>query len=142
LLARPTALLMKRMLDIHIILNTIHAPSIFNSPASSSWIPVCLPKFNPSGFVNAYISFLRKGNGKGVQQEADVTTEATENSELQQAQAGPVGKGLNPGIALVCISGGGDFDTIRGWCDDVTKSSFLIISCQCSSHYLQLLPRD
>ena len=42
--------------DLHIILNTIHSPSIYNSPANASWIPVCLPKFNPSGFVNAYIT--------------------------------------------------------------------------------------
>lgn len=25
------------------------------------------------------------------------------------------------GMALVCISGGGEFDTIRGWCDGVTQ---------------------
>ncbi|KAL0961249.1 hypothetical protein HGRIS_006211 [Hohenbuehelia grisea] len=46
--------------DIHIMLNTIHNPSILHSPASVSWIPVCLPKFNPSGFVNTYISYLRR----------------------------------------------------------------------------------
>ncbi|KAJ6585164.1 vacuolar fusion protein MON1 [Mycena capillaripes] len=73
--------------DIHILLNTIHAPSILNSPASASWIPVCLPKFNPAGFVNAYISFPRKDDG----------------------------------IGLICISGGGDFETIRSWCDSATE---------------------
>lgn len=25
------------------------------------------------------------------------------------------------GMTLVCISGGGEFDTIRGWCDNVTQ---------------------
>ncbi|KAF9046459.1 vacuolar fusion protein MON1 [Panaeolus papilionaceus] len=46
--------------DLHIVLNTIHSPSVVNSLASASWIPVCLPKFNSSNFVNACINFLRK----------------------------------------------------------------------------------
>ena len=25
------------------------------------------------------------------------------------------------GLGIVCVSGGGDFETIRGWCDKVTK---------------------
>ncbi|KIY45577.1 DUF254-domain-containing protein [Fistulina hepatica ATCC 64428] len=45
--------------DIHILINTVYAPSIIRSLAISSWIPLCLPKFNSGGFVNAYISFLR-----------------------------------------------------------------------------------
>ncbi|KDR82664.1 hypothetical protein GALMADRAFT_57126 [Galerina marginata CBS 339.88] len=77
--------------DLHIIMNTIHSPSIYNSPASASWIPVCLPKFNPAGFVNAYITFLRKDDS-----------------------------GLNEsGIALVCINSGGEMEIIRNWCDSV-----------------------
>ncbi|KAF9049532.1 DUF254-domain-containing protein [Hymenopellis radicata] len=46
--------------DIHILMNTVHNPSIYNSPASASWIPICLPKFNPSGFLNVYIAFLQR----------------------------------------------------------------------------------
>ncbi|KAF8967063.1 vacuolar fusion protein MON1 [Flammula alnicola] len=53
--------------DLHIILNTLHSPSIYNSPANASWIPVCLPKFNPAGFVNAYITFLRKDDAVPLQ---------------------------------------------------------------------------
>ncbi|KAH8113567.1 vacuolar fusion protein MON1, partial [Phellopilus nigrolimitatus] len=45
--------------DLHILLNTIHAPAIVEAPAS--WLPVCLPKFNPSGFLHAYVSFPRHG---------------------------------------------------------------------------------
>ncbi|EDR13724.1 uncharacterized protein LACBIDRAFT_245305 [Laccaria bicolor S238N-H82] len=71
--------------DLHIILNTLHSPSILNSPASASWIPFCLPKFNPSGFVNAFIAFLRKDDTG----------------------------------AQICITGGGDFEVIRGWCETV-----------------------
>ncbi|EED82311.1 predicted protein [Postia placenta Mad-698-R] len=46
--------------DLHILVNTIHSPSIINSSAAASWLPVCLPKFNSAAFVNAYVMFLRK----------------------------------------------------------------------------------
>ncbi|KAJ7195429.1 trafficking protein Mon1-domain-containing protein [Mycena pura] len=107
--------------DIHILLNTIHAPSILNSPASASWIPVCLPKFNPSGFVNAYISFPRKDDGFEVEQarSSDMTIE----QEGATVAVPPRYKShaLDSGIGLVCISGGGDFEAIRNWCDSVTE---------------------
>ena len=50
------------LVDLHILINTIHSPSIINSSAAASWLPICLPKFNPSAFVNAYVSFLRRGD--------------------------------------------------------------------------------
>jgi hypothetical protein len=33
---------------------------------------------------------------------------------------------LDSGIALICISGGADFEIIRGWCDLVTQVCFSI----------------
>jgi Trafficking protein Mon1. len=115
--------------DIHILLNTIHTPSILNSPASSSYIPVCLPKFNPSGYVNAYISFPRKDDGKYAGEES--SSQSGDQVERQAGKGGVadlktryVGHAMDSGIAMVCISGGGDFDTIRGWCDTVTQVCF------------------
>lgn len=114
--------------DIHILLNTIHSPSILNSPASSSWIPVCLPKFNPSGFVNAYISFLSRD--KKPDEVLDGTIPASEsiyiedevvNSEPTLTQKKVPSTNATSDVALVCISGGGEFDAIRGWCDSVTQ---------------------
>ncbi|KAF9241172.1 trafficking protein Mon1-domain-containing protein [Melanogaster broomeanus] len=111
--------------DIHIIVNTIHSPSIFNSPAAASWIPVCLPKFNPTGFVNAYISFLRKPERK----EADASNNDSgileDGSDNAGDKAGAASQRsdtpLDAGIGLVCISGGGEFETVRGWCDAVAE---------------------
>ena len=40
--------------DLHILLNTVTAPAVANSPAS--WIPICLPRFNSSGFLYAYVA--------------------------------------------------------------------------------------
>ncbi|KAF9534492.1 trafficking protein Mon1-domain-containing protein [Crepidotus variabilis] len=106
--------------DIHIIMNTIHSPSIFNSPAAASWIPVCLPKFNPSGFVNTYITFLRKDdipvrlNSASPPSSLDSPQDDAATIRLDPEE------GLNEsGIALVSISAGGDFEMIRNWCDSV-----------------------
>jgi len=108
--------------DIHILLNTIHAPSILNSPASASWIPVCLPKFNPSGFVNAYISFPRKDDGLEAEQQtpSDVVDDL-ENSVTTIMKPRYAQHAQDSGIGLICISGGGDFETIRNWCDSATE---------------------
>ncbi|KAJ6475067.1 trafficking protein Mon1-domain-containing protein [Mycena vitilis] len=108
--------------DIHILLNTMHVPSIFNSPASASWIPVCLPKFNPTGFVNAYISFPRKDDGLDAEQPTP-TDAAVDEPEASVATLKPryAQNALDSGIGLVCISGGGDFETIRNWCDSATE---------------------
>jgi len=117
--------------DIHIVLNTIHSPSILNSPASSSWIPLCLPKFNPSGFVNAYISFLRRDVTVEHEEATSAPTSETGNAAdlsinsgptpTQRSVAPPYATPTQSRIALVCISGGGEFDSIRGWCDTATQ---------------------
>lgn len=118
-------------LDIHIIVNTIHSPSIFNSPAAASWIPICLPKFNPAGFVNAYVTFLRKPE----RNEVDALN--TDSGVLDDGQGHPSG-GMtdasqqagqsDAGIGLVCISGGGEFETVRGWCDAVAEVRNFIVN--------------
>ncbi|PPQ77470.1 hypothetical protein CVT25_011340 [Psilocybe cyanescens] len=111
--------------DLHIIMNTIHSPSIYNSPASASWIPVCLPKFNPSGFVNAYITFLRKDDAVHLQDPITFAPisdpDSPASAETVSTKSDPQ-EGLNEsGIALVCINGGGELELIRSWCDSVVN---------------------
>jgi len=117
-------------------MNTIHSPSIYNSPASASWIPVCLPRFNPSGFVNAYISFLRKDDTVNPQEpltfapidSPDSETSSSPSTERDNAsQRSDPQEGLNEsGIALVCINVGGELELIRTWCDSVIKVSICV----------------
>ncbi|ORX34517.1 vacuolar fusion protein MON1 [Kockovaella imperatae] len=40
--------------DLHLLLNTLAASPTLTS--SETWIPICFPKFNPAGYVHAYIS--------------------------------------------------------------------------------------
>jgi hypothetical protein len=111
--------------DLHIILNTIHSPSIYNSPASASWIPVCLPKFNPTGFVNAYITFLRKDDARHPHDapfsSSNPQTESPKLPDDAFTEPDPQEALNESGIALVCISGGGGLEVIRAWCDAVVN---------------------
>jgi len=114
--------------DLHILVNTIHAPSIYNSPASASWIPICLPKFNPTGFVNAYISFLRKFDDDEESSRPQSPPKSMDHSQQQGPRRNTDPSALtqsrthrDAGIALVCISGGGEFETVRSWCDKVEQ---------------------
>jgi len=79
--------------DLHVLLATIAAPSIKGTTAS--WLPICLPKFNASGFLHAYVSFIRSEG-------EDTPGEHTETER-------------KPSIALVLISASGDFDSVRAW---------------------------
>jgi hypothetical protein len=77
--------------------------------------------------VNAYISFLRKGdeevqhvNSSGTENadaDAETPTRRDAGSFVTPERSGQ--RNQDSGIALVCISGGGEFETIRTWCDTV-----------------------
>ncbi|KAJ8509306.1 hypothetical protein ONZ45_g8521 [Pleurotus djamor] len=123
--------------DIHILLNTIYNPSIIHSPATTSCVPICLPKFNPSGFMNAYISFLRKPEDSeskettsGDDPEAPfAASDPTTIPAVGEAQDTPVpfptdevkDKKDEITVALVCINGAGEFDAIQSWCESVSQ---------------------
>ncbi|XP_059091003.1 vacuolar fusion protein MON1 homolog A-like isoform X2 [Tigriopus californicus] len=42
--------------DLHLLLNLVNTTESFKH--SEAWLPICLPKFDPSGFVHAHISYL------------------------------------------------------------------------------------
>jgi len=42
--------------DLHLLLNTLETSSDLRT--SESWLPMCFPKFNPAGFVHAYVSYV------------------------------------------------------------------------------------
>ncbi|CCM03516.1 uncharacterized protein FIBRA_05650 [Fibroporia radiculosa] len=113
--------------DIHVLVNTIHAPSILNSSASASWLPVCLPKFNSAAFVNAYVMFLgrdavtstapkspRNNTESDIVVDESQPTDAIAESREPSILDKPV-----PEIGLVCVSGSADFEAVRKWCDTI-----------------------
>ncbi|KAF5338985.1 hypothetical protein D9611_008733 [Ephemerocybe angulata] len=114
--------------DLHIILNTINTPSVYNNPAPTSWIPFCLPKFNSTGFVNAFVSFLRSDEPPSNPSRAASPAPSGPNdsdrassSSDKSSQKSPSSILNDNGVALVCISGGSDVDAIRGWSEAAVK---------------------
>jgi hypothetical protein len=113
-------------------MNTIHSPSILNSAANASFIPICLPKYNASGFANAYISFMLQSEpvsrapstaspAEGLP--ASSSDSSAPESELAAlASSGELPAVLEDrGAAMICISGGTNFEAIKTWCDSVTE---------------------
>lgn len=111
------------------MLNTVQSPSIYNSPAPASWIPICLPKYNPQSFVHAYISFLRRQETHG---SSDRPQTPVPESDVPDETTGPKSNANNypitsnedlqsPSIILVCISTGADMDVTRGWSNSVAQ---------------------
>ncbi|KAF8635850.1 hypothetical protein AX15_000042 [Amanita polypyramis BW_CC] len=111
--------------DIHIILNTIQSPSVFNSPAPASWIPICLPKYNSQNFVHAYISFLHRPESESSGQASASVPEFGETSGPRSDVSHYLGTGKedvqSPDVVLVCISTGADMDVIRGWSNNASQ---------------------
>ncbi|RPD62325.1 DUF254-domain-containing protein [Lentinus tigrinus ALCF2SS1-7] len=115
--------------DLHILINTIHSPSILNNSAAASWLPVCLPKFNAGAFVNAYVMFLPRGDmpttpsGPPVDGEAESTAASSEADDTESTQSLPTGIATDrpAEIGLICVSGNADFEAVRGWCETVSN---------------------
>ena len=117
-------------------MNTAHSPSIVNSSASASWLPLCLPKYNSSGFVNVFVTFLQsEPNSESaatapdskaksrIAQPVETPSPTRIGHEEDPAKADPFlpRRDTNPGVdvGLVCVTANGDFESIRDWCDVV-----------------------
>lgn len=46
--------------DLHILINLVECNPSFRN--ADNWIPICLPHFNDTGFVHAFISYLWEGS--------------------------------------------------------------------------------
>ncbi len=114
--------------DLHILVNTIHSPSILNNSAAASWLPVCLPKFNAAAFVNAYVMFLPHGDVPNTPQdlpsegEAESTAASSESDDAASTQSQPIGIATErrAEVGLICVSGNADFEAVRAWCETVS----------------------
>ncbi|KAF9645158.1 DUF254-domain-containing protein [Thelephora ganbajun] len=112
--------------DLHLLLNTVHAPSIYNNSASASWFPICLPKFNSTGFVNTYVNFVRREGDSSLVLPTSTIAAATTNSSGDGENRSTAGSLSGPdpfptSIGLICVTGESDFDVIRVWGENVIQ---------------------
>ena len=117
-------------------MNTAHSPSIVNSSASASWLPLCLPKYNSSGFVNVFVTFLQSEHNSEssstahdskaksrIGQPVEPPSPTRIGQEEDTAKTDPflTRRDNNPGVdvGLLCVTANGDFESIRDWCSVV-----------------------
>ncbi|KZT12073.1 DUF254-domain-containing protein [Laetiporus sulphureus 93-53] len=115
--------------DLHVLINTIHAPSIVNSSAAASWLPICLPKFNASAFVNAYVMFLHRENEPSISPRSSKSDSQSvsahddeqrpDNTSASTGAEVNVTRKLSPEVCLVSVSGSANFEAVRSWCDSI-----------------------
>lgn len=118
--------------DLHILINTIQSSSVVNSSAAASWLPICLPKFNPAAFVNAYVTFLRRKDSDtgtpaqtpiyALDQPFDVTPRQSDTSVPSTDESAP----LSP----VLLSGEGDQASLAN--DNPSRSEAASTSAPCA----------
>jgi vacuolar fusion protein MON1 len=127
-------------LDLHILMNTAYSPSIVNSAASASWLPLCLPKYNPSGFVHVFVTFLQSEtySDSGVSApeckaksrispSGDPPSETLAQEDSSKAELSNRDTISVPDVGLICVTANGDFESIRAWCAVVAE-----VSCFCA----------
>lgn len=44
------------VVDLHLLLNFVNSCTAFRT--SETWTPLCLPRFDDSGFLHAYVCFI------------------------------------------------------------------------------------
>lgn len=91
--------------DLHILLSTIRSTYALRTPNSESWIPICLPRFNPRGFLHAFISYIDGG-------------QVVDQIDSQEDTAGTEDLGL--GIVLLTTDKEGFFD-MKEWKDHILE---------------------
>lgn len=96
---------------------------------------MCLPKFDASAFVNAYITFLQPQpptpppeNDLSAEGTVPEVVEPREQDDRQETAPEDddslVNESVDPSsVCLICVSGNGDFESVRTWCDTVYKVS-------------------
>jgi hypothetical protein len=125
--------------DLHILINTAHSPSIVNSSASASWLPLCLPKYNPSGFVHVFVTFLRsetysdsgtftpepKAKSRISPPSDSSSLTSTRERDGAKAESSLPNRDIHSSadVGLICVTANGDFESIRAWCGVVIEVS-------------------
>jgi hypothetical protein len=112
-------------------MNTAHSPSILNSSASASWLPLCLPKYDPSGFVHVFVTFLQsetspdsavsasEPKSKSRRPSGGSTSPQEEDNAQVELSPSKRDSSSSAGLGLICVTANGDFESIRDWCGAV-----------------------
>ncbi|GAA94554.1 hypothetical protein E5Q_01206 [Mixia osmundae IAM 14324] len=93
--------------DLHVLLNTINSSTSLTIPGSESWLPICLPRYNSSGFLHAYISFISVSIGIvfiGGNREAFFDCQEWKSNVAEKLQMAPTFKTLEASVVSQAYS--------------------------------------
>ncbi|KAG9034429.1 Vacuolar fusion protein mon1 [Tulasnella sp. JGI-2019a] len=108
--------------DLHLLLNTLSSSALSSTLDSSSWLPICLPKYNANGFLYAYVSFMSKPNSSeptapseahpsdSSREEAIGDDKTTSTREEDHGQK----RDVHVGIAIITANRDG-FERVQEW---------------------------
>ncbi|KAF8339621.1 trafficking protein Mon1-domain-containing protein [Cantharellus anzutake] len=111
--------------DLHILLNTLSSPSLASasSISSSSWLPICLPRYNPEGFFHVYLSFLgHDGSVTPRHSEGDSNLSNGASGPSTTPETGNNGEVDNDLGLVIVTPRRDDFERVRSWADSIEDS--------------------
>jgi hypothetical protein len=99
--------------DCQLLINTVYGTKALRESGTESWVPICLPKFAPQGFVYAHVSFLDANDA--------------EEAAPPEVKPGASGGGTRqPDLALVLVTGNpGGFSELSAWRKSILSVSKL-----------------
>lgn len=133
----PTLEKLTLTLDLHLLLNTVSSSALSSTLDSSSWLPICLPKYNANGFLYAYVSFMSKPDALGPppvppsearppDSSRDQATGDREESHAPEVSGDDVKAGggdVHVGLAVVTANRDG-FERLQEWAGTVIEVRF------------------
>jgi hypothetical protein len=103
--------------DCHLLINTVYATKSMKEAGTQSWVPICLPKFAPQGFLYAHVSFLREREDQRNAEGADKEGALNENGQQ-------TGK-FTSELALVLVTSNPDgFDELSIWQNSIEETLY------------------
>lgn len=90
--------------DCHLLVNTVLSTNALKEGGTQSWVPICLPKFAPQGFLYAHVSFL------------DDEGKQDKNDKIKDDTNGTPANNRHPDLGLVLVTANPDgFDDMSAW---------------------------
>ncbi|MCO5565782.1 hypothetical protein L7F22_019457 [Adiantum nelumboides] len=93
--------------DCHLLVNTVLSTNALKEGGTQSWVPICLPKFAPQGFLYAHVSFL------------DDEAKRNKDEKAKDVSTAPA-SARHPDLGLVLVTANPDgFDDMSAWRDRI-----------------------
>lgn len=109
-------------IDCQLLINTVFATKALKEGGTQSWVPICLPKFAPHGFVYAHVSFLddeailRRSGSADKDKDRQQEQPPSHSYVSSKAASKDRENASRPELGLVLVTGNPDgFEDMSAW---------------------------